>query len=101
VYGMRTGNAWDLMPLVLYLALCAGGGWGLVRGGTRLPAGDRPLVGGALGLVLAIWLANLLAGPTCLSLSGFRQSQWRRPAPWPGGSGSLRRTSASIPVHMS
>lgn len=61
MYGSRTGNALDLLPLILYVAVCLAAGWALVRAGFDVSAGDRPLVGGALGLVLASWLANVFA----------------------------------------
>jgi hypothetical protein len=37
------------------------GGWFVVRAGFRLPSKGRAVVGAALGLVLATWLANLLS----------------------------------------
>src|SRR3990172_6448004 len=54
------GSAWDGLALILYLGLCAAGGWLLVRAGFRVSDGDRPLVGAALGVALSTWLANLL-----------------------------------------
>ena len=60
MYGSRSGSAWDVLPLALYLVLCTSGGWLLVRAGFRLSPRDRPLVGAALGVALSIWLANVL-----------------------------------------
>ena len=60
MYGSTTGSAWDGLALILYLGLCAAGGWLLVRAGFRVSDGDRPLVGAALGVALSTWLANLV-----------------------------------------
>ncbi len=50
----------DSFLLILYLALCATGGWLLLRAGFKLSDGDRPLVGAALGVALSTWVANVL-----------------------------------------
>jgi hypothetical protein len=60
MFGALTGHPWDLAAAAVFLTLCIGGGWSLVRSGFTLPAGDRPLVGAGVGLVLATWLSNLL-----------------------------------------
>ncbi|HET7009808.1 MAG TPA: hypothetical protein VFI11_03445 [Anaerolineales bacterium] len=60
MYWSLTGNPLDLVALTAFLAACMVGGWGLVHAGFRLPARDRTLAGAALGLVIAIWVANLL-----------------------------------------
>lgn len=57
----RTGNLVDTAALVLFLALCMGAGWFLVRAGFRVASRERILAGAGLGLALAIWLSNLLA----------------------------------------
>jgi hypothetical protein len=82
------------MPLVL-LALCAGGEWGLVRGGPACPpagVGRR-----ALGLVLAIWLANLLGRWIDPSFFSWR-SQWRRRPGLAAGRSEGRRRSRSYVI---
>jgi hypothetical protein len=60
MFGALSGNPWDILALAVFLVLCAGGGWALVRSGFDLTPGDRPLTGAALGLVLATWGANVL-----------------------------------------
>jgi hypothetical protein len=69
--------------VILYLGLCATGGWLLVRTGFTLAKGDRLLVGGALGLALSTRVANWLGHISIRRWhSGWRRSRcWRR-APW-------------------
>src|SRR4030067_1672632 len=61
MYWSRTRSVADILAFLLFLALCAAGGWFLVRAGFHLSSKDRVVVGAGLGLTLATWLANLLS----------------------------------------
>ena len=61
MYWSRTGDPLDVLALLIYLAACMAGGWFLVRAGFRLPTNGRAVVGAALGLSLATWLANVVS----------------------------------------
>lgn len=60
MYWSRNGNLLDGLALLVFLAACMAGGWFLVRAGFRLPPKGRAMIGAALGLSLATWLANIL-----------------------------------------
>src|SRR5512133_2675185 len=51
----------ELLPLLLWTALWAAGGWLITGAVFRLRRGETALAGLAIGLILEIWLANLLA----------------------------------------
>ncbi len=51
----------ELIPLLIWTCLCLVGGWGLAASLFHLRRNEAPLVGLAMGIVLQVWLANLLA----------------------------------------
>jgi hypothetical protein len=59
----------ELLPLALWALIWTLGGWLIAAHGFRLRAGERALVGFALGLLLEAWLANLVGHVLSLVLA--------------------------------
>ncbi|HEX8992345.1 MAG TPA: hypothetical protein VF784_11765 [Anaerolineales bacterium] len=61
----------ELIPVAAWAALWAAGGWLLVRALFRLRSGEVELVGLATGLILEIWLSNLLAHALSIAVASW------------------------------
>jgi len=59
----------EILVLVTWMVLWAAGGWLLAGGMFRLRRGEAGMVGFALGLVLQVWLANLLSQVVAIPVS--------------------------------
>ena len=62
MYWFRNANPIGFFPFALALLLWTLGGWLIARHVFHLPARHRLLVGFGLGMVIYLWILNLIGG---------------------------------------
>ena len=92
MYWFRNANPLGFFPFVLVLLLWTLGGWLIARHVFRLPARHRLLVGFGLGMVIYLWILNLIGGwfpveitflfPAILVLLAGALSAWKSSEPF-------------------